>query len=78
MSEPFFCCPWRGLPFSAGLLVRIGLSFLIASVAMSVVFYLFPDLVVWRGVMAYAMLFTLVAPSGYGRIDGNNAGTAWK
>ena len=28
----------RGLPFSAGLLVRVGLSFLIASVAMSVVF----------------------------------------
>ncbi len=35
----------RGLPFSAGLLVRIGLSFLIANVAMSVVFYTFPD---WR------------------------------
>ena len=54
----------RGLPFSAGLLVRIGLSFLIASVAMSVVFYLFPDLVVGRGVMAYAMLFTLVGVVG--------------
>ncbi len=54
----------RGLPFSAGLLVRIGLSFLIASVAMSVVFYLFPELVVWRGVMAYAMLFTFVGVIG--------------
>jgi len=54
----------RGLPFSAGLLVRIGLSFLIASVAMSVVFYLFPDLVVGRGVMAYTMLFTLVGVVG--------------
>ena len=54
----------RGLPFSAGLLVRIGLSFLIASVAMSVVFYAFPDLVVGRGVMAYAMLFTFVGVLG--------------
>jgi len=54
----------RGLPFSAGLLVRIGLSFLIASVAMSVVFYVFPDLVVGRGVMAYAMLFTFVGVLG--------------
>jgi sugar transferase (PEP-CTERM system associated) len=54
----------RGLPFSAGLLVRIGLSFLIASVAMSVVFYLFPDLVVGRGVMGYAMLFTFVGVIG--------------
>ena len=54
----------RGLPFSAGLLVRIGLSFLIASVAMSVVFYAFPDLVVGRGVLAYAMLFTLVGVLG--------------
>jgi len=48
----------RGLQFGAGLLVRLGLSFLIASVAMSVVFYTFPDLVVGRGVMGYAMLFS--------------------
>jgi sugar transferase (PEP-CTERM system associated) len=54
----------RGLPFSAGLLVRIGLSFLIVSVAMSAVFYLFPSLVVGRGVMAYAMLFTFVGVLG--------------
>ena len=54
----------RGLPFSAGLLARLGLSFLIASVAMSVVFYTFPDLVVGRGVMAYAMLFTFVGVLG--------------
>jgi len=54
----------RGLPFSAGLLARIGLSFLIASVAMSVVFYTFPDLVVGRGVMAFAMLFTFVGVLG--------------
>lgn len=54
----------RGLPFSAGLLVRLGLSFLIASFAMSAVFYTFPDLVVGRGVMAYGMLFTFVGVLG--------------
>ena len=54
----------RGLPFSAGLLVRIGLSFLMASVALSAVFYAFPDLVVGRGVVAYAMLFTFVGVLG--------------
>jgi sugar transferase (PEP-CTERM system associated) len=54
----------RGLPFSAGLLVRLGLSFLLVSVAMSAVFYLFPDLVVGRGVMAYAILFTFVGVLG--------------
>ena len=54
----------RGLPFSAGLLVRIGLSFLIASIAMSVVFYAFPSLQVGRGVMAYGMLFTFVGVLG--------------
>jgi sugar transferase (PEP-CTERM system associated) len=54
----------RGLPFSAGLLVRLVFSFLIASVAMSAVFYTFPDLVVWRGVMAFAMVFTFVGVLG--------------
>ena len=54
----------RGLPFSAGLLARIGLSFLIASVVLSVLFYAFPDLVVGRGVVAYAMLFTFVGVLG--------------
>ncbi len=54
----------RGLPFSAGLLVRLGLSFLIASVAMSVIFYTFPDLVVGRGIMGYAILFTFVGVLG--------------
>jgi len=48
----------RGLPFGAGILVRLGLSFAIASVAMSVVFYTFPDLAVGRGVMGYAVLFS--------------------
>ena len=54
----------RGLPFSAGLLVRLVLSFLIASVAMTAVFYTFPDLVVGRGVMAIAMVFTFVGVFG--------------
>ena len=54
----------RGLPFSAGLLVRLVLSFLIASVAMAAVFYSFPDLVVGRGVMAFAMVFTFVGVLG--------------
>jgi sugar transferase (PEP-CTERM system associated) len=54
----------RGLPFSAGLLVRIALSFLIASVALSAVFFAFPELVVGRGVVAYAMLFTFVGVLG--------------
>ena len=54
----------RGLPFSAGLLVRIGLSFLIANVAMSVVFYTVPDLTVQPGVMAFAMLFTFAGVLG--------------
>lgn len=54
----------RGLPFSAGLLVRLVLSFLIASVAMAAVFYTFPDLVVGRGVMAFAMVFTFVGVLG--------------
>lgn len=54
----------RGLPFSAGLLVRLVLSFLIASVAMAAVFYTLPDLVVGRGVMAFAMVFTFVGVLG--------------
>ena len=54
----------RGLPFGAGLLVRLGLSFLVAGVAMAAVFYTFPDLVVWRGVMGFAMVFTLVGVLG--------------
>jgi sugar transferase (PEP-CTERM system associated) len=54
----------RGLPFGAGLLVRLVLSFVIASVAMSVVFYTFPNLEVWRGVMAFAVLFTFFGVLG--------------
>ena len=54
----------RGMPFGAGLLVRIILSFLLASVAMSAIFYTFPDLVVGRGVMAYTIVFTFVGVIG--------------
>lgn len=48
----------RGLPFSAGVLVRLGLSFTFAGMAMSVLFYSFPDLFLGRGVMAFAVLFS--------------------
>jgi len=54
----------RGLPFSAGVLIRIGLSFLFASMAMSLVFFAFPELALGRGVMAFTMLFTLVGLLG--------------
>lgn len=50
----------RGLPFTAGLLVRIGLGFLIATMAMSLVFYALPDLFLGRGVMGLAMFFNMV------------------
>jgi len=50
----------RGLRPSGGLLVRIGLSFLFASMAMSLSFYAVPGLLVGRGVIAYAMLFSLL------------------
>jgi len=48
----------RGMPFTAGVLVRLGLSFVFAGMAMSLVFYTFPSLFLGRGVMAFAMLFT--------------------
>ena len=48
----------RGLPFSAGILVRLGLSFVFTTTAMSLVFYSFPDLFLGRGVMAFAVLFS--------------------
>ena len=51
----------RGLRPSGGLLVRIGLSFLFASMAMSLVFYAVPGLFVGRGVIAYAMLISLLS-----------------
>ncbi len=49
----------RGVRFTAGLLVRIGLSFLFVSMAMSMLFYIVPDLFLGRGVMAYALLVSL-------------------
>jgi sugar transferase (PEP-CTERM system associated) len=50
----------RGLRPSGGLLVRIGLSFLFASMAMSMFFYAVPGLFVGRGVMVNALLISLV------------------
>ena len=49
----------RGMPFSGGVLVRLGLSFVFAGMAMSMMFYSFPDLFLGRGSMAFAMLFTV-------------------
>jgi len=48
----------RGMPFTAGVLVRFGLSFIFTAMAMSVLFYSFPGLFLGRGVMALAILFT--------------------
>lgn len=50
----------RGLRLSGGLLVRIGLAFLFASMAMSLMFYAVPGLFVGRGVLAYALLVSLL------------------
>lgn len=54
----------RGLPFSAGLLVRLGLSFAFTGMAMSMLFYSFPEMFLGRGVMAFAMLFTFAGVLG--------------
>lgn len=50
----------RGLRLSGGLLVRIGLSFLFASMAMSLLFYAVPGLFVGRGVLGYTLLVDLL------------------
>jgi sugar transferase (PEP-CTERM system associated) len=50
----------RGVSFSAGFLIRIGLAFLLASMASSLLFYTIPGLLLWRGIMALAMLFSFV------------------
>jgi len=50
----------RGLRLSGGLLVRIGLSFLFASMAMSLSFYAVPGLFVGRGVLGFALLVSLL------------------
>lgn len=43
-----------------GVLVRLGLSFAVAVVALSVVFYLVPDLLVGRGALALSMLIAFL------------------
>jgi len=48
----------RVMPFSAGVLVRLALSFAFVGMAMSLFFYAFPTLLMGRGVMALAVLFT--------------------
>ena len=48
----------RGMPFSSGVLVRLALSFAFVGMAMSLFFYTFPALLLGRGVMAYALIFT--------------------
>jgi sugar transferase (PEP-CTERM system associated) len=50
----------RGLRLSGGLLVRIGLSFLFSSMAISLSFYALPELFVGRGVLGYAILVSLL------------------
>jgi sugar transferase (PEP-CTERM system associated) len=50
----------RGLTFSAGFLLRLGLSFLMASMGLSLLFYAFPELFLGRGVVAYALSFSFV------------------
>ncbi|HHH40182.1 MAG TPA: TIGR03013 family PEP-CTERM/XrtA system glycosyltransferase [Sedimenticola sp.] len=50
----------RGLRGTAALLVRLGVSFFLASMAMSLLFYAFPNLFQGRGVFGLAMLFSLV------------------
>ncbi len=48
-----------GLTLNASLLVRLGLAFLFSSMAMSLLFYGFPELFLGRGVMAWAMAYSL-------------------
>lgn len=50
----------RGLTFSAGFVLRLGLSFLMASMGLSLMFFAFPELILGRGVVAYAMLFSFI------------------
>ncbi len=50
----------RGLPWGAGFLVRIGLALLMSGVAMAPIYYAFPELDIGRGVMIFALLFSLV------------------
>jgi len=49
-----------GLTFNSSLLVRMGLAFLFTSMGMSLLFYGFPDLFLGRGVMVWAMSYSLL------------------
>ena len=49
----------RGLQEAAALLVRLGISFFLATMAMSLVFYWFPGLFLGRGVFGLAMLLSV-------------------
>ncbi len=49
----------RGLQGTAALLVRLGIGFFLASMAMSLVFYAFPQLFLGRGVFGFAMLLSI-------------------
>lgn len=49
----------RGLQEAAALLVRLGVSFFLATMAMSMVFYWFPNLFLGRGVSGLAMLLSV-------------------
>ncbi len=49
---------------AAGLLLRLSMSFMLGTVAMSLVFYAFPALFIGRGVFGFALLFSLCASLG--------------
>lgn len=49
----------RGLQEAAALLVRLGISFFLATMLMSLVFYWFPSLFLGRGVFGLATLFSV-------------------
>ncbi len=48
----------RRLTFSAGFLLRLGSSFLMTSMGLSLLFFAFPELILGRGVVLFAMLFS--------------------
>ncbi|GAB6066792.1 TIGR03013 family PEP-CTERM/XrtA system glycosyltransferase [Methylothermus subterraneus] len=48
----------------AELVLRLSLSFIFATVGMSLIFYAFPDLFVGRGIFGFAVLFSLLALLG--------------
>lgn len=50
----------RGLQDRADLILRAGLAFLVASMATSMAFYVFPDFSLGRGVFGYALLFSFI------------------